>query len=101
LDLKKQVEDLQEQLNLKQHKTYGPSSERAEYYGQLNMSEVFNEVEAYFTPDIPEPTVEEVWVKPHDYYDAADHPIRRRLSQAFHEMGAKRSEPQGASIRWA
>ncbi len=35
-----------------------------------------------------------------DYYDAADHPIRRRLSQAFHEMGAKRSEPQGASIRW-
>lgn len=35
-----------------------------------------------------------------DYYDAADHPIRRRLSQAFHEMGAKCSEPQGASIRW-
>ena len=65
LDLKKQVEELQEQLNLKQHKTYGPSSERAEYYGQLNMSEVFNEMEAYFTPDTPEPTVEEVWVKPH------------------------------------
>lgn len=35
-----------------------------------------------------------------DYYDAADHPIRRRLSQAFHEMGAKCSESQGASIRW-
>ena len=35
-----------------------------------------------------------------DYFDAADHPIRRRLSQAFHEMGAKCSEPQGASIRW-
>ena len=35
-----------------------------------------------------------------DFSEAGHHPIGRRLSQAFHEMGAKCSEPQGASIRW-
>lgn len=62
LDLEHQVNHLQEQLNLTQHKTYGPSSERAQYWEQLGLFDVFNEAEAYFGLKTPEPIVEEVLV---------------------------------------
>ena len=65
LDLERQINNLQGQLNLKQHKPFGPSSERAEYLEQLSVSDVFNEAEVFFALDNPEPTVDEVFVKPH------------------------------------
>lgn len=57
LDLEHQVNHLQEQLNLTQHKTYGPSSERAEYWEQIGLFDVFNEAEAYFGLKTPVATI--------------------------------------------